>query len=54
MQRTSIATLPLHYGTAPKWLFGRMVQLADGITKIMIDEYGAEENCVEVRNDAYC
>jgi len=43
MQRTGTATLPLHYGTAPRWLFGRMVKLADGIVRIMVDEYGAEE-----------
>ncbi|MDI6917777.1 MAG: DUF763 domain-containing protein [Thermoplasmatales archaeon] len=43
MQRTGTATLPLHYGSVPRWLFGRMVKLAEGITRIMVDEYGAEE-----------
>ncbi len=43
IQHTGTATLPLHYGSAPRWLFGRMVKLAEGITRIIVDEYGTEE-----------
>ncbi len=41
MQKTGTATLPLHYGSAPKWLYNRMVKLVEGISGIIIDEYGA-------------
>ena len=41
--RTGIANLPLHYGKAPAWLFGRMRKLARAIILIMAEEYGAEE-----------
>jgi hypothetical protein len=37
----SVAVLPLHYGKAPRWLFSRMVKLADCIVEIVIDEYGS-------------
>jgi len=43
MSRTGVANLPLHYGKAPRWLFERMVKLAEGIVAIIIDEYGNEE-----------
>lgn len=33
------AILPLHRGRAPRWLFKRMVDLAECIIEIMIDEY---------------
>ena len=36
--RTGIANLPLHGGKAPRWLFGRMVKLAEGIVGIMLEE----------------
>ena len=42
-QRTGVATLPLHYGKVPPWLFGRMSQLAREITVVIVDEFGAEE-----------
>jgi hypothetical protein len=35
-----MALLPLHYGRAPKWLFGRMVKLAECIVEIIVDEFG--------------
>ena len=35
------AILPLHGGKAPRWLFHRMVSLAECITDIIIDEYGS-------------
>ena len=34
------ALLPLHRGRAPRWLFGRMVKLAECIIEIIISEYG--------------
>jgi hypothetical protein len=34
------ALLPLHHGRAPKWLFGRMVKLAECILDIIVDEFG--------------
>src|SRR4030042_3747741 len=37
------ANLPLHYGSAPSWLFGRMSKLAREITIVIVDEFGAEE-----------
>lgn len=41
--RTGIANLPLHYGSAPRWLFDRMVRLAGGISEAIVLECGAEE-----------
>ena len=41
--KTGVTDLPLHYGTCPKWLFTRMVNLSRAITKIIILEYGKEE-----------
>ncbi len=38
-----MANLPLHGGKAPRWLFGRMVKLAEGIIGIVVYEYGREE-----------
>ena len=43
MGRTGIANLPLHYGKAPAWLFGRMRKLARAIILIMAEEEGPEE-----------
>ncbi|MDP2900055.1 MAG: DUF763 domain-containing protein [Candidatus Bathyarchaeota archaeon] len=42
MGASATALLPLHPGKAPRWLFGRMVELARCITGIVIDEYGRE------------
>src|SRR5437762_8906494 len=39
-QRTGSATLPLHGGKAPRWLFDRMKQLAPEIAEVMIIEHG--------------
>lgn len=39
--RTGTATLPLHYGSAPPWLFERMAKLAREITIAIIGEYNA-------------
>lgn len=35
-----MATLPLHGGKAPRWLFNRMVNLSECIIDIIIDEFG--------------
>lgn len=43
MFRTGVANLPLHGGSAPKWLFERMVRLSREITEAVILEYGPEE-----------
>ena len=40
--KTGTANLPLHYGSAPRWLFTRMVHLAREITLLMVDEYGRQ------------
>ncbi len=39
-RRTGTATLPLHTGRAPRWLFQRMTALARGITEAIIIERG--------------
>jgi len=41
--RTGIANLPLHYGRAPRWLFGRMVKLARQITFAIVSDFGPKE-----------
>jgi hypothetical protein len=33
----------LHYGRAPRWLFGRMTRLCRAITEMIVAEYGATE-----------
>ncbi|MGB2983896.1 MAG: DUF763 domain-containing protein [Candidatus Bipolaricaulia bacterium] len=38
--RTGTADLPLHYGRAPKWLFGRMTKLAKAIVELVILDSG--------------
>ncbi|MCD6226928.1 DUF763 domain-containing protein [Candidatus Micrarchaeota archaeon] len=35
--------LPLHYGSAPRWLFRRMVDLSEVIIEYIIDEKGSKE-----------
>jgi hypothetical protein len=42
-RRTGTASLPLHYGKVPAWLFGRMSQLAREIAIVTVDEFGPEE-----------
>jgi hypothetical protein len=42
-QRTGSATLPLHSGRAPKWLFERMAELAPAIAEVMVLEHGRAE-----------
>ncbi|MFW6448098.1 MAG: DUF763 domain-containing protein [Halobacteriota archaeon] len=43
MTRRGTATLPLHSGSAPRWLFDRMVELGDAIAALLVDEYGPDE-----------
>jgi hypothetical protein len=43
MARRSSADLPLHSGSAPTWLFDRMVDLSGAIAEAVIDEYGQAE-----------
>jgi hypothetical protein len=42
-RRTGVASLPLHSGRAPPWLFGRMVRLARAILAHLVAEYGPDE-----------
>ena len=39
-QRTGSATLPLHTGKAPRWLFDRMSELAPAIAEVIVLEHG--------------
>jgi hypothetical protein len=41
--RTGSATLPLHGGKAPRWLFDRMSQLAPAIAEIIVLEQGRSD-----------
>jgi hypothetical protein len=42
-KRTGFASLPLHGGKAPAWLFSRMVLLSREILTHVVEEYGARE-----------
>jgi hypothetical protein len=42
-KRTGYASLPLHGGKAPAWLFSRMVRLSREILTHIVQEYGARE-----------
>lgn len=41
--RTGMANLPLHGGSAPRWLFQRMVRLSGAIAEVVVDEFGQDE-----------
>ncbi len=41
--RSGMANLPLHGGRAPRWLFQRMVKLAEAVTEAIVYEYGSKE-----------
>jgi hypothetical protein len=41
--RTGIADLPLHRGTAPRWLFNRMSQLSREIVIAIVEDFGPSE-----------
>ncbi len=40
VQRSGTAELPLHPGSAPPWLYRRMVSLSEGIVACLVDEVG--------------
>lgn len=42
MGKRGTATLPLHGGSAPRWLFDRMVDLGEAIVEVILAEYGHE------------
>jgi uncharacterized protein len=42
-KRTGYASLPLHGGKAPPWLFSRMVPLSREIMRHIVEEYGTQE-----------
>jgi hypothetical protein len=48
--KTGTAQLPLHYGNAPRWLFGRMVLLSREITRAVVMEYDTEEMLRKLSN----
>lgn len=48
--RVGAADLPLHYGSCPKWLFPKMVELSKGIAQIIVEEYGKEEFLKRISN----
>ncbi len=52
MRKRGVATLPLHHGKAPAWLFERMVRLAGEISCVMVTELG-EEVFLEKLSDPY-
>jgi hypothetical protein len=41
--KTGVANLPLHFGKAPSWLFGRMTRLSRQISVVIVEEYGPDE-----------
>lgn len=43
MKKTGITNLPLHYGSCPRWLFGRMTKLSSAISEAIVYEYGQDE-----------
>src|SRR5262245_48549910 len=43
MTARKIADLPLHTGTAPAWLFRRMVQMAGAIGTLIVRDSGPHE-----------
>ncbi|RLE64545.1 MAG: DUF763 domain-containing protein [Thermoprotei archaeon] len=43
MKLSGVAKLPLHGGRVPRWLFNRMVKLAEAIVRVMVLEYGRRE-----------
>lgn len=43
MLRKTIANLPLHGGSAPRWLFQRMTRLAGPIIELIVTDYGSAE-----------
>src|SRR4030043_2236953 len=52
MPKTGIATLPLHYGRAPRWLFDRMTALSREIIYAVVSEFG-QKVFLEKLSDPY-
>jgi len=48
--KTGIANLPLHYGSAPRWLFEKMTVLAREISLVIVLEYGVGEYLKKLAN----
>jgi hypothetical protein len=45
--------LRLHYGSAPRWLFERMIVLARGILRVMVYEFGTKEVLIRLSNPLF-
>jgi hypothetical protein len=43
MIKSGTATLPLHYGAAPRWLFEKMTRLSRELVLLIASEFGSEE-----------
>jgi len=43
MKGRSTASLPLHTGSAPAWLFRRMVEMAGAISTLIVRDAGPQE-----------
>src|SRR4030042_3774968 len=52
MPKTGIATLPLHYGRAPRWLFDRMTALSREMIDAVVSEFG-QKVFLEKLSDPY-
>jgi len=48
--KTGVSDLPLHYGSAPRWLFEQMTKLAREISLILITEQGKEKYLKKLAN----
>ena len=42
MKKSGLVSLPLHGGHAPQWLVRRMIRLAKGIVRVIVNEYGKD------------
>ncbi len=51
--KKAVAYLPLHWGSAPKWLFERMVKLAREISIIIVSEFGPEDLLSKLADPAW-
>ncbi len=50
MKQTGITNLPLHSGSAPRWLFKRMKKLSSGIAECIVSEFGSYEFLKRISN----
>ncbi|MEO0072413.1 MAG: DUF763 domain-containing protein [candidate division WOR-3 bacterium] len=51
--RRGVAELPLHYGSAPKWLFNRMIRLARAIAEIILGGFGPDEFLIRLSDPVW-